>query len=84
MDLAVEYHGNWDIIEVKLLRRGKSREALVAEGKKQVLRYRDRFSPAKGKAVACYLVIFDRRAERGSWEERLLWTKDGDVTVIGC
>ncbi|MDR3147866.1 MAG: AAA-like domain-containing protein, partial [Treponema sp.] len=25
MDLAVEYHGNWDIIEVKLLRRGKSR-----------------------------------------------------------
>jgi hypothetical protein len=86
MDLAVEYHGSWDIIEVKLLRGGKSREALVEEGKKQVLRYRESFSPcsAGGKPVPCYLVIFDRRPEKGSWEERLFWTKDGDVTVVGC
>jgi hypothetical protein len=86
MDLAVEYHGSWDIIEVKLLRAGRSREALVEEGKKQVLRYRGSFSPclAGGKPASCYLVIFDRWPEKGSWEERLFWTKDGDVTVVGC
>jgi hypothetical protein len=86
MDLAVEYHGNWDIIEVKLLRGGKSREALVEEGKRQVLKYRGSFSPcsAGGKPASCYLLIFDRRPGKGSWDERLFWTKDGDVTVLGC
>ncbi|MDR3145520.1 MAG: ATP-binding protein, partial [Treponema sp.] len=87
MDLAVEYHGSWDIIEVKMVRGGKSREAVVEEGKRQVLRYRDRFSPGTacvGKGVCCYLVIFDRRPEKGSWEERLFWTRDGEVTVVGC
>jgi hypothetical protein len=86
MDLAVEYHGNWDIIEIKLLRAGKSPDALVEEGKKQILRYRERFSPpsAGGKPVACYLLIFDRRPDKGNWEERLFWRKEGDVTVAGC
>jgi hypothetical protein len=89
MDLAVEYHGNWDILEIKLLRAGKNREALVEDGKKQTLRYRESFSPsppgsAGGKPAACYLLIFDRRPERGSWEERLFWREEGDVTVVGC
>jgi hypothetical protein len=95
MDLAVEYHGAWDIIEIKLLRPGKSLEALIAEGKKQILRYRDSFSPSplrsgSGKPAACYLVIFDRRSrpspgqETPGWEERLFWIDGGDVTVLGC
>jgi hypothetical protein len=87
MDLAVEYRGGWDIIEVKLVRPGRSVEGVVEEGKKQVLRYRESFSPlpvGKKKAVGCYLVIFDRRVERGSWEERLFWRREGDITVLGC
>jgi hypothetical protein len=87
MDLAVEYRGGWDIIEVKLLRDRKSLDALEEEGKRQVLRYRESFSPlpvGKKKAVGCYLVIFDRRAEKGSWEERLFWRREGDITVLGC
>jgi hypothetical protein len=86
MDLAVEYRGAWNIIEIKLLRAGKSRDALIEEGRRQVLRYRDNFSPraAGGKPAACYLVIFDRRPEKGTWEERLFRAVDGDVTVLGC
>jgi hypothetical protein len=89
MDLAVEYRGGWDIIEIKLLRPGKNLESLVAEGKKQILRYRDSFSPsplrsADGKPAACYLLVFDRRPDKESWEERLFWNREGDITVIGC
>jgi hypothetical protein len=98
MDLAVEYHGAWNIIEIKLLRPGKNLETLMAEGKKQVLRYRDNFSPGPppggtGKPAACYLVIFDRRGLTGGrgagpdkpgWEERLFWIRDGELTVVGC
>jgi hypothetical protein len=89
MDLAVEYHGAWDIIEVKLLRGGRKLETLVEEGKRQVLRYRESFSPSlkgcgEGKAAACYLVIFDRREEKGTWEERLFWDRQGEITVLGC
>jgi hypothetical protein len=95
MDLAVEYHGGWDILEIKLLREGKKFETLVEEGKRQVLRYRDNFAPARsaGTPAACYLIVFDRRKrsrpgtegpEGAGWEERLTWAVDGDVTVLGC
>ncbi|MDR0760651.1 MAG: ATP-binding protein, partial [Treponema sp.] len=89
MDLAVEYRGEWDILEIKLLRGGKSREAVIAEGKRQIVRYRDSFAlspwgPGGGKPAACYLVIFDRRPDKGGWEERLFWSREGDVTVLGC
>jgi hypothetical protein len=86
MDLAVECRGGWDIIEVKLLRAGKDLERIAEEGKRQVLRYRESFSPARagGKGVSCYLVIFDRRPEKGSWDERLFWRTEGEVTVLGC
>ena len=89
MDLAVEYRGEWNIIEIKLLRAGKSLEGVIEEGKRQILRYRDSFAGSPwgscgGKPAACYLVIFDRRVEKGGWEGRLFWTKDGDVTTLGC
>ncbi|GHV76385.1 hypothetical protein AGMMS49942_12060 [Spirochaetia bacterium] len=92
MDLAVEYNGSWDIIEVKLIRQGKTFEGVMAEGKKQILRYRDTFAPTPGRRALrssdggpadCYLVIFDRRADKPAWEERLQWVVDGEVTVVG-
>lgn len=91
MDLAVEYHGQWNIIEIKLLRQGKSFETLMEEGITQTLGYRERFSEqpvaarAKGKEpVRCYLVIFDRRTEKPAWSERLRWITGDDVTVVAC
>ncbi|GHV84987.1 hypothetical protein AGMMS50230_05950 [Spirochaetia bacterium] len=98
MDLAVEYHGAWNIIEIKLLRQGKSFETLMAEGIKQTLAYRDSFSGVSGNTVLCskdrtpgnkfplkcYLIIFDRRSDKPVWAERIKWLKNGDVTVVGC
>jgi hypothetical protein len=88
MDLAVEYHGAWNIIEVKLLRQGRTFETVMADGIRQTLGYRDSFSPALCSAdnlpVKCYLVIFDRRPDKPVWAERIKWNKNDDVTVIGC
>jgi hypothetical protein len=83
MDLAVEYCGAWNIIEIKLLRQGQSFEALMEEGISQTLGYRDRFSQ-DGAAAKCYLIIFDRRPEKKSWDERIKWICGSDVTVVGC
>ncbi|WP_010258059.1 hypothetical protein [Treponema primitia] len=88
MDLAVEYHGAWDIIEVKLFREGKSFEALMEEGIRQTLRYRDSFSPPlsshNGLPVKCYLVIFDRRANKPAWDERIKWLPQEEITIVCC
>jgi hypothetical protein len=90
MDLAIEYNGKWDIIEIKLLRKGQTFEKLKELGIRQVLNYRDSFSPPlrskDGKPVDCYLVIFDRRPEavQLTWEERIKWLQEGEVTVLGC
>ena len=89
MDLAVEYKGEWNIIEIKLLRAGSAFERVKAEGLKQVVRYRETFVPPVGchKNIAgVYLVIFDRRSEdaKPHWDERISWEQDGDVTVLGC
>jgi hypothetical protein len=81
MDLAIEYKGAWNIIEIKLLRKKQSFESVKAEGIKQILQYRERIAPQ----APCYLMIFDRRAAIGDpWEERLTWENTGDVTVVGC
>jgi hypothetical protein len=58
----------------------------VEEGKKQILRYRESFSPPprSGPPPACYLLIFDRRQKKGSWDERLFWDRRGELTVLGC
>jgi hypothetical protein len=90
MDLAVEYNGVWSIIEIKLVRRGRSFEAVLEEGERQTLGYRERFAgavggPRKGTPpVDCYLVIFDRRPEKPAWEERLKWLPRDELTVVGC
>ncbi|MFP3089911.1 PD-(D/E)XK nuclease domain-containing protein [Treponema sp. TIM-1] len=90
MDLAVEYHKEWNIIEIKLLRKGQTFEMVKAQGIKQVLHYRDTFSGGQGSVQAqvkgCYLVIFDRRPEaKGkTWEERITWTVEDTVRVVGC
>ncbi|GHV90298.1 hypothetical protein AGMMS50268_08010 [Spirochaetia bacterium] len=88
MDLAVEYHGVWNIIEIKLLRQGKTFEILMEEGSRQIVRYRDSFFPAlcsaNGLPVKCYLLIFDRRADKPAWNERIKWMPAGEITVVGC
>jgi hypothetical protein len=88
MDLAIEYKGAWNIIEIKLLRKKQSFETVKAEGIKQILQYRERIDPQ----APCYLVIFDRRTVAGGpptdgqsgWDERLTWQQSGDVIVVGC
>ncbi|MDR3198371.1 MAG: PD-(D/E)XK nuclease domain-containing protein [Planctomycetaceae bacterium] len=90
MDLAIEYNGKWDIIEIKLLRKGQTFEKLKESGIRQVLNYRDSFSPPlcskNGKPVNCYLIIFDRRPESSqlTWDERIQWLDGVEVTVLGC
>ncbi|MDR1908993.1 MAG: PD-(D/E)XK nuclease domain-containing protein [Spirochaetaceae bacterium] len=89
LDLAVEYHDRWYIIEIKLVYSYDTPEAVRKEGLEQIRRYRDLIDPA----AAAYLVIFDRRTpprggspppDKPGWAERLTWTVDGDVTVVGC
>ena len=89
MDLAVEYKGEWNIIEIKLLRDKNTYEKVKAEGLKQVTRYRDTFVPPVGyhkHITAAYLVVFDRRSKpkKASWNKRITWRREGDVTVLGC
>jgi hypothetical protein len=82
MDLYVEYGDTRNIIEIKILHDYDSPGTVKEEGVGQVLAYRSRM----GKDIPCYLVIFDRRSagKREPWEARLTWTRDGDVTVVGC
>jgi hypothetical protein len=80
VDLAVEYGGEWYIIEIKLVHSYDTPGAVREEGLEQIRRYRERIN---GEAPA-YLVIFDRRAEKPSWDERLSWEIAGDVTVVGA
>jgi hypothetical protein len=90
MDLAIEYKGKWNIIEIKLLRDRQTFDKVKAEGLKQIVGYRDSFSSSlrmkDGNKIPCYLVIFDRRSEdkKLAWEQRITWNVEDDVTVIGC
>jgi hypothetical protein len=90
MDLAIEYCGEWNIIEIKLVRKGQSFDAVKAQGVDQILRYHDAFRPSRGDAEGpvkgCYLVIFDRRPEarERAWSEKLSWDTRNGVTVVGC
>jgi hypothetical protein len=82
MDLAVEYRNIWYIIEIKLIHSWDSPEEVRQEGLGQISRYRDTIDPA----APAYLVIFDRRpeAKEKTWEERISWTVEGAVRVVGC
>ena len=90
MDLAIEFHGRWNIIEIKLLHDRQTFEKVKAEGLKQIINYRDTFSSSlrikDGKTVPCYLLIFDRQSEdkQQPWEQRITWNVEGEVTVVGC
>ena len=84
MDLAIEYAGSWNIVEIKLVAR-QGRERTVEKGLEQAARYRDTVSPG----APTYLVVFDR-TEAGrakSWEERLTWesrdARGGPIAVVG-
>jgi len=90
MDLAVEYNGGWNIIEIKLLRKNKTFDSVMREGIQQIQDYRDTFSrslDAPGKKSSppdCYLVIFDRRPDKPNWDDRLTRQTNNQVTVLGC
>ncbi|MDR1269001.1 MAG: PD-(D/E)XK nuclease domain-containing protein, partial [Planctomycetaceae bacterium] len=82
MDLFIEYAKKSCIIEIKLLHDYDTPNEVKAEGLEQILSYRDKF----GKDIPCYLVIFDRRSDgkKTTWEERIKWDIEGEVTVVGC
>ena len=90
MDLGIEYNGHWYIIEIKLIHYYDSPQDVREEGLEQIRNYRDTLD----SGARSYLVIFDRRhitkeKRRGgykcpSWDERIFWEQDGDVTVLGC
>jgi hypothetical protein len=82
MDLEIEYNHHSYIIEIKLLHHHDSHQTVREEGLEQTRKYRDRVAPD----APAYLVIFDRRSKtkEKSWDERISWERDGDVTVLGC
>jgi len=91
MDLGIEYNGHWYIIEIKLIHYYDSPQEVREEGLEQIRNYRDTLD----SGAPSWLVIFDRRhaakeKRRGgstcppSWDERISWEHDGDVTVLGC
>jgi hypothetical protein len=82
MDLAIEYDKRWYIIEIKLVHSYNTPEEIKTEGLQQIAAYRDKIDPS----APAYLVIFDRRpkAKEKPWEERITWTAEGTVQVLGC
>jgi hypothetical protein len=88
MDLYIEYKEYGYIIEIKLIYAKQAVETVRAKGLEQLTRYRDTKAPrdATASPVPAYLLIFDRRPEAKdlSWEKRISWKKEGDITVLGC
>jgi hypothetical protein len=82
MDLEIEFNGHRYIIEIKLIHYYDTPEIVREEGLEQIRGYRDKVAPD----TPSYLLIFDRRpaAKEKSWDERITWEQDGDVTILGC
>ncbi|MDR1881045.1 MAG: PD-(D/E)XK nuclease domain-containing protein [Tannerellaceae bacterium] len=83
MDLAVEYGKALYIIEIKLIHSYDDAPGIVREeGLEQVRAYRDK-TDAQAPA---YLILFDRRdkTKQKPWDERITWSVEDNVTVIGC
>jgi hypothetical protein len=80
MDLAVEWHGRWIVIEIKLVHPKHGRDRTLQQGLQQTAAYRDRTG-----AVEAYLLLFDRRPEARTkpWEERLTWETRAGITIVG-
>ena len=70
------------IIEIKLIHYYDTPQVVREEGLEQIRWYRDKFSPG----TPAYLLIFDRRngIKEKSWDERISWEHDGEITVLGC
>jgi hypothetical protein len=81
MDLGVEYNKCWYVIEIKLIHSYDTLDEVKKDGLRQIKMYRDKID----KATPSYLLIFDRRPESKqiSWDERLTWTHEDSITVIG-
>ena len=82
VDLYVEFNGFRHIIEIKMVHWYQTPEAVRKAGLKQIVKYRDKFSPD----IPAYLVIFDRRPEarQKSWEERITREHEDDVNILRC
>ena len=82
MDLGIEYKQRWYIIEIKLIHHHDGFQTVREEGLEQIRAYRDKMAPG----APAYLMIFDRRSQTKtkSWDERISWEEEGDVTVLGC
>ncbi|MDR3012238.1 MAG: PD-(D/E)XK nuclease domain-containing protein [Chitinispirillales bacterium] len=82
MDIFVEYEGDKFIIEIKLLRSYDTPKEVLEEGLEQIAAYRDKAAPG----APAYLMIFDRRdeAKQKSWDERISWETEGEITVVRC
>jgi len=80
MDLFINFRGESFIIEIKMLRDYDSQKTIEDEGLEQLQKYRDKF----GIKTPVYLIIFDRRAKKQTWDERIFWRKVDEVTVLGC
>jgi hypothetical protein len=82
MDLGIEYNKQWYIIEIKLVYEHDSYQTVKEEGLEQIRLYRDKFTPE----TPLWLIIFDRRAitKLKSWDERISWEQEEEVTILGC
>jgi hypothetical protein len=82
LDLAVEYHDQWYIIEIKLVHPYDTPDLIREEGLEQIRSYRDRIDAS----APAWLVIFDRRPEarQKPWNERLTWEVTDKITIVGA
>jgi len=81
VDLAVEWHGVWAVIEIKLVHPQDSLETTIEEGLKQTARYRDTVG-----AKEAWLIVFDRRdkSRNRPWEQRLSTRTIDQINVVTC
>jgi len=80
MDLFINFKNESFIIEVKMLRNHDSPKTIEEEGLEQVKKYHDKFD----HETPVYLIIFDRRNKKQTWDERISWKQVGNVAVLGC
>ena len=82
MDLGIEYNNYWYIIEIKLVHDYDTPQTIREEGLEQIRKYRDRIA----LDALSWLIIFDRRqkAKEKSWDERISWEYDSEITILGC
>ena len=80
LDLTLLYNKQWHLVEIKLVHEYDTPEYVREEGLRQITRYRNSFAPI----ATSHLVIFDRReaAKSRTWEEKLRWEVEGDITIV--